>query len=307
MKKHLMLAITLMIASSAVFATCKPNNNGGTCDTDTQSTSTSNTANAGAIAVGIGYGQGGAGGSATGISGGVIGGQSTGITGGSFGGTGISGGSFGGSSSSSSYSGGNIQGQVQTNTGNTTTITSGDNAFTVEAARVAAQAASSRDAGSDAATIAAAKLQADAIRYASEQKIYNTPSVNGAALTSSNDTCMGSSSGSVNIPGLGIGGGTTWVDNNCRMLKNSRELWNMGMKAAAMALMCTDAGNKEALELTGFKCPQSKRDEESRAAMDKASLYNGTDPIVRARLGMSVVDGSGKAVVSGDGKAVKSN
>lgn len=209
-----------------------------------------------------------------------------------------------------------VSGNTTVKSGNQT-VTVGDNQFTVDAAKVAAQATvdaatitananGDRDAGSDAATIAAAKLQADAIRYASEQKIYNTPSVNAPALTSSNDTCMGSSSGSVNIPGLGIGGGTTWVDNNCRMLKNSRELWNMGMKAAAMALMCTDAANKEALELTGFKCPQSKRDEESRAAMDKAALYNGTDPIVRARLGMSVVDGSGKAVTAGDGKPVKS-
>jgi hypothetical protein len=41
------------------------------------------------------------------------------------------------------------------------------------------------------------------------------------------------------------------------MLKNSRELWNMGMKAASLALMCTDKANKEALEITGFICPQT--------------------------------------------------
>jgi len=83
----------------------------------------------------------------------------------------------------------------------------------------------------------------------------NVPSVNGPALTSSNDTCMGSTSGSINIAGLGVGGGSSWVDTNCKRLKNARELWNMGMKPAALALLCMDSENKEALELTGFVCP----------------------------------------------------
>lgn len=92
------------------------------------------------------------------------------------------------------------------------------------------------------------------------QTVRNVPSVNGPALTTSNDTCMGSTSGSVNIAGVGIGGGSTWTDTNCKMLKNSRELWNMGMKAAALALMCKDPDNREALEQTGFKCPEKKQE-----------------------------------------------
>jgi hypothetical protein len=117
--------------------------------------------------------------------------------------------------------------------------------------------------------------------------VKNVPSVSGPPLVSSNDTCMGSSSGSVNAPGFGVSLGTTWTDNNCRMLKNSRELWNMGMKAAALALMCTDPMNREALELTGFKCPQSK-DESQRVVKADGTHY--TDPIVRARLGLSPLE-----------------
>jgi hypothetical protein len=103
---------------------------------------------------------------------------------------------------------------------------------------------------------------------------------------------MGSTSGSVNIAGLGIGGGTSWVDGNCKMLKNSREMWNMGMKAAALALMCTDAANMEALELTGFVCPQTaakSKAAEAKAVPAKVSAADQpqyTDPIVRARLGL---------------------
>lgn len=91
------------------------------------------------------------------------------------------------------------------------------------------------------------------------QKIKNTPSVSGPPLTASNDTCMGSASGSANGPGFGISVGKTYTDDNCVMLKNSRELWNMGMKAASMALMCMDKNNREALEMTGFECPQTAR------------------------------------------------
>jgi hypothetical protein len=112
------------------------------------------------------------------------------------------------------------------------------------------------------------------------QTIKNTPSVSGAPLTSSNDTCMGSASGSANVPGIGLSFGKTYTDDNCVMLKNSRELWNMGMKAASMALMCMDKNNRTALELTGFTCPQN----EKRATTTK--LGEETDPYIRARMGL---------------------
>lgn len=98
------------------------------------------------------------------------------------------------------------------------------------------------------------------INYSGEYKVKNVPNVSGPALTSSNDTCMGSTSGGVAVAGFGFSLGSTWSDKNCLMLKNSREMWNMGFKAAAMARMCMDDLNKEALELTGFVCPTKKED-----------------------------------------------
>jgi len=98
-----------------------------------------------------------------------------------------------------------------------------------------------------------------AIQYSGTVTIKNVPNVSGPALTSSNDTCMGSTSGSINVAGLGFGGGSTYVDENCKRLKNSRELWNMGMKAASLALMCNDKENREALELSGQECPQTTK------------------------------------------------
>lgn len=183
---------------------------------------------------------------------------------------------------------------------NSVSIVSGDNDSTVAAAKLAA------DAQVEAARIAAetngtrditdsreaALDRAAAIEIARlNQTVKNTPSVSGPALTSSNDTCMGSSSGSVNAPGIGVSLGTTWVDENCKMLKNSRELWNMGMKAASLALMCNDAANREALEITGFECPQTTKEKTTvrmstsiQTPTASVNGYTGNDPIVKARM-----------------------
>lgn len=92
-----------------------------------------------------------------------------------------------------------------------------------------------------------------------DETLRNVPNVSAPAITTSNDTCMGSTSAGAAFVGTGLTFGTTWTDKNCLMLKNSRELWNMGMRAAAMARMCMDKNNREALELTGFVCPQDEK------------------------------------------------
>lgn len=124
------------------------------------------------------------------------------------------------------------------------------------------------------------------------QTLKNVPSVSGPALTTSNDTCMGSSSGSVNGPGFGLSIGGTWSDTNCKLLKNSRELWNMGMKAAAMALMCTDSANRDALEITGYECPQTAKNKKNNPQVSSLNSSPSnqqkdvTDPFIRARMGL---------------------
>ncbi|RJF92142.1 hypothetical protein [Noviherbaspirillum saxi] len=78
------------------------------------------------------------------------------------------------------------------------------------------------------------------------------------ALTSSNDTCMGSISMGANAVSVGLSFGSTWTDNNCLMLKNAREMWNMGFKGAALARMCMDDLNRQALESTGINCSHGR-------------------------------------------------
>ena len=90
------------------------------------------------------------------------------------------------------------------------------------------------------------------------QEIRNVPNVGVSQLTTSNDTCMGSVVAGGSAVGFGISFGVTHVDKNCVMLKNAQELWNMGMRAAALARLCMDKDNRKALELTGYTCPQDK-------------------------------------------------
>ncbi|WP_228535267.1 hypothetical protein [Noviherbaspirillum malthae] len=79
-------------------------------------------------------------------------------------------------------------------------------------------------------------------------------------LTSSNDTCMGSTSIGGSAVSFGFSAGTTWTDENCVMLKNAREIWNMGFKGAALARLCMDKRNREAFELTGINCPVTSQE-----------------------------------------------
>lgn len=95
------------------------------------------------------------------------------------------------------------------------------------------------------------------VEYSGTQTIRNVPAIGAPALASSNDTCMGSRSGGVAVAGFGFTGGGTYVDEACRRLKMSRELWNKGMKAASLAMDCMDPDARTALELTGFTCPQT--------------------------------------------------
>lgn len=123
-------------------------------------------------------------------------------------------------------------------------------------------------------------------RVSGTTTVRNTPSVSGPPLVSSNDTCMGSVSGSLNVAGFGGSLGTTYKDVNCVMLKNSRELWNMGMRGAALARMCMDSENKEALEITGFVCPQTEREKARAVEAAKDERPEVTDSLVRSRMGL---------------------
>ncbi len=66
---------------------------------------------------------------------------------------------------------------------------------------------------------------------------------------------MGSSSVGAQGVAFGVSIGTTWRDENCQRLKNSRELAAMGFGPAAVALLCVDDDVRNAMSTAGTPCP----------------------------------------------------
>ena len=74
-------------------------------------------------------------------------------------------------------------------------------------------------------------------------------------VVNNQDVCTTAVSAAVQTQVLGIAGGTTIRDKNCERLKLSRALYGMGMKVAAVSLLCQDARVFEAMEMAGTPCP----------------------------------------------------
>lgn len=82
-----------------------------------------------------------------------------------------------------------------------------------------------------------------------------------APLVSGEDTCMGSSSIGGQGVGFGISIGTTWTDENCQRLKNSRQLAAMGFRRASVALLCVNDDVARAMAAAGQPCRVENGDE----------------------------------------------
>jgi hypothetical protein len=78
-----------------------------------------------------------------------------------------------------------------------------------------------------------------------------SPSIN----SSNSDLCTVGVSGAVQTQILGISGGNTVRDMNCERLKLSKTLYDMGMKVAAVSVMCGDPRVFSAMEMAGTPCP----------------------------------------------------
>jgi hypothetical protein len=70
-----------------------------------------------------------------------------------------------------------------------------------------------------------------------------------------NDLCSTGSSGSVQTQVFGVSSGGTVRDMNCERLKLSKTLYDMGMKVAAVAVMCQDERVFNAMMNAGTPCP----------------------------------------------------
>ncbi len=76
-----------------------------------------------------------------------------------------------------------------------------------------------------------------------------------AITTINNDVCATAASGAVQTQILGISMGGTVRDMNCERIKLSKNLYDMGMKVAAVATLCQDERVFSSMIAAGTPCP----------------------------------------------------
>jgi len=83
------------------------------------------------------------------------------------------------------------------------------------------------------------------------------PSAIAPSFSSGNnsDLCTIGVAGAVQTQILGISAGTTFTEENCIRLKNAKTLYDMGMKVAAVSVMCQDKKVFDAMNHAGTPCP----------------------------------------------------
>ena len=91
--------------------------------------------------------------------------------------------------------------------------------------------------------------------------------------TGSGDLCTVGVAGAVQTQILGISAGTTFTEENCVRLKNSKALYDMGMKVAAVSLLCTDRQIFESMLRSGTPCPA----ENGKIGKDAQLYWETTD------------------------------
>lgn len=100
-------------------------------------------------------------------------------------------------------------------------------------------------------------LGADTNTVSSTVVTNNTPPTANApsVVVNNSDVCKTAASAGVQTQVLGIASGITVTDENCEMLKLSRSLYQMGMKVAAVSLLCGDSRTFDAMWNAGTYCP----------------------------------------------------
>jgi hypothetical protein len=96
------------------------------------------------------------------------------------------------------------------------------------------------------------------------------PTAVAPAITVINsDVCAVAASGAVQTQILGISMGGTMTDYNCERIKLARSVYDMGMKVAAVAIMCQDERVFTAMMNAGTPCPvDGKIGEQAKSIWD---------------------------------------
>ena len=104
------------------------------------------------------------------------------------------------------------------------------------------------------------------------QRIKTAPpsAIAPSIMSYSQDLCTTGASSAVQTQFFGVSSGRSVRDENCERLKNSKALDDMGMKVAAVALLCENPGVWRSMMQAGTPCPyKGKIGEEARIAWEQ--------------------------------------
>ena len=90
--------------------------------------------------------------------------------------------------------------------------------------------------------------------YTGDQRVVNSSSAPSMSAMSQ-DLCVVGMSGGVSTFGVGVSAGTYRTDENCERIKLSKVLNDLGMKVAAVSILCQDPRVFFAMEQSGTPCP----------------------------------------------------
>ena len=76
-----------------------------------------------------------------------------------------------------------------------------------------------------------------------------------SVVINNSDVCKSAASAAIQTQILGFASGITITDENCERIKLSRSMYGMGMKVAAVSLLCQDARAFDAMWMAGTPCP----------------------------------------------------
>ena len=133
-------------------------------------------------------------------------------------------------------------------TTNTQTNTSGSN--TTISGGYSQESTTTYQSGSSSTTSTTNTTNA----YSGDSRVVNSASAPSMSAMSQ-DLCVVGISAGVSKFGIGISGGTYRTDENCERIKLSKVLNDLGMKVAAVSILCQDERVFHAMIQSGTPCP----------------------------------------------------
>ena len=161
-----------------------------------------------------------------------------------------------------------------TNSGATTnsqTNTSGSN--TTISGGYSQESTTTYESGSSSNTTSTTNNTTNA--YSGDTRVTSSASAPSMSAMSQ-DLCVVGMSGGVSTFGVGVSAGTYRTDENCERIKLSKVLNDLGMKVAAVSILCQDPRVFFAMEQSGTPCPFEGKI--GAAAKEQWKLYGKLRP-----------------------------